>query len=56
MALLAMKDMSFSYPGESQSLQCINLTIEQGEFVVLMGQSARHTQYSRDEGTNKYAA
>lgn len=39
MALLAMKDMSFSYPGESQSLQCINLTIEQGEFVVLMGQS-----------------
>ena len=39
MALLAMNDVSFCYPGEQQSLQHINLTVEQGEFVVLMGQS-----------------
>ena len=39
MALLAMNDVSFCYPGDRQSLQHINLTVEQGEFVVLMGQS-----------------
>jgi len=39
MALLAMNDVSFCYPGERQSLHHINLTVEQGEFVVLMGQS-----------------
>lgn len=39
MALLEMNAVSFCYPGQAPSLQHIDLTIEQGEFVVLMGQS-----------------
>lgn len=40
MAILTIDDVSFHYPNEKQAvLQHINLEIEQGEFVVLMGQS-----------------
>ena len=40
MALLTIKDLSFSYPGEEKDvLQSINLEIEEGEFAVLIGQS-----------------
>lgn len=40
MAILTIDDVSFHYPNEKQAvLQHINVEIEQGEFVVLMGQS-----------------
>ena len=40
MACFEIKDMSFSYPGrDKKALEHINLTVEQGEFVVLCGKS-----------------
>ncbi|MEG0258800.1 MAG: energy-coupling factor transporter ATPase [Lysinibacillus sp.] len=40
MALLKIDNLSFRYPGETEeALKNINLTVEEGEFIVLMGQS-----------------
>ena len=40
MAILKVENVSFTYPNEKTAvLKNINLNIEQGEFVVLMGQS-----------------
>lgn len=40
MAVLTIKDLSFSYPEEKDNaLHSINLEIDEGEFVVLLGQS-----------------
>ncbi|KYG90540.1 cobalt ABC transporter ATP-binding protein [[Bacillus] sp. KCTC 13219] len=40
MAFIKIDNMSFTYPNEAHSvLKNINLTIEQGEFIVLIGQS-----------------
>ena len=40
MAILTVKDVSFCYPGEEQSaLTSVNIEIQEGEFVVLIGQS-----------------
>ena len=40
MACFEIKDMSFSYPDrDKKALEHINLTVEQGEFVVLCGKS-----------------
>ena len=40
MALLEIKNLSFSYSGaENSALENINLTVEQGDFVLLCGES-----------------
>lgn len=39
MALIEIHNLTFSYPEQSQCLHQINLTIQQGDFVVLMGPS-----------------
>lgn len=40
MALIEIKDLSFSYPEcKKESLKNINLSIEEGEFVILIGES-----------------
>ncbi len=40
MAILKVDNVSFTYPNETTAvLKNINIDIEQGEFVVLMGQS-----------------
>ncbi len=63
MALFEIRNLTFTYPeGESAALQDVNLTIEQGEFVVICGKSGcgkttllRHfktamTPYGKREG------
>lgn len=39
MAYIQIENLNFSYPGQKECLKNIHLSIEQGEFVVLMGQS-----------------
>ncbi|MBR6335114.1 MAG: ATP-binding cassette domain-containing protein, partial [Clostridia bacterium] len=37
MALIEIKNLSFSYPGCSETIKNINLSVEQGDFVALFG-------------------
>ena len=54
MSLIEFQDVSFTYDGETFALKDINLSIEQGEFVCILGEMGRVNQRSLNTLTHSF--
>ncbi len=46
MSLISVKDLHFSYPAKKEALNGINLEINDGEFVCILGENGSRKKYS----------